>query len=166
MPENEQSIELVIPLNQVGFAQRYRYYSTGQETELVLRGSHVDVAAALVKAIADLTGDPILSELDADDPVVAVRTLAEVNASGIDINPHDDLGLREMHVADNLGGLWAKHVAGCGWCGDTAHEADKCPSEEAVTWRNICEQCGDDPITDTENKIGARCVAYNLSRCS
>lgn len=108
MPEMYESsrVELAIPIPDHVVAPR-RVYADGQE--IVLRGGRQQVGILLVRAIGELTGDPVVAALDADSLVCAVRTLGECNALGLDAALIVQLSDRQVEVAD---------LVSCGWSAD------------------------------------------------
>jgi hypothetical protein len=79
----------------------------GQPEEIVLRGSREQVANLLLKALASLTGDPVMGEfVDYRELLCAVRTLGECGALGLVSDPHDELSDRQKEVIDKLRWAW------------------------------------------------------------
>jgi hypothetical protein len=113
---------------------------THQDDRMVIRGDAGDVGGLLMKLLAELTETPILAELTADEVACALVTLGEVHRIHGELpDPYDELSGSQTDVAQKLDDLTADPT---------------------------CQQCGQEDITDDENKIGPRCIDYNLSRCS
>lgn len=128
---SEERIELVIPITG-GTTTVTRHYGGTQPDEKVFVGDREQLGRMLVKALADLTGDPLLTELsgetefNARDVACVVNTLGEVIASGVELDS-EHFSTYQITTADNLSFVWSNVIHGeCGRCGSEEHATKDC----------------------------------------
>ena len=134
MSNDDLRFELVIPIP-ADVTTLSRHYAGAQPDEKVLVGTRRQLGRMLITALAAVTEDPLLAELDtteftADSLALALRALGHAAAIGVDTDPHKELGMPSVDVTEHLGSVWGNVAAGeCGWCGETGHKTRDCTSE-------------------------------------